>query len=84
MRLGVLKPSKKEITHSNTEIEQENLRSQLPNMIINENCGDLNIAIPTESIKAKDGFWDIHSEQINLFPERGRDDRLGFGLLNPN
>ena len=24
MRLGVLKPSKKEITHSNTEIEQEN------------------------------------------------------------
>ena len=70
--------------HLSTEIEQENLRSQLPNIIINENCGDLNIAIPTESIKAKDGFWDIHAEQINLFPERGRDDRLGFGLLNPN
>ena len=69
--------------HLSSEIEQQNLRSQLPNIIINENCGDLNIAIPTESIQAKDGFWDIQSEQISMFPERGRDDRLAR-LMNPN
>ena len=68
--------------HLSTEIEQENLKSQLPNLTINENCGDLNIAIPTESIQAKDGFWDIHSEQKNMFPDRGRDRSAWF--LNTN
>ena len=46
----------------------ENLRKSMPQIMINEGDGDLDIANQNESIKPEDGLWDIFVKRIELFP----------------
>jgi hypothetical protein len=48
--------------------EIENLRKQMPKIIVNED--DIDIANPNESIEPEDKLWDIFVKRIELFPKR--------------